>query len=240
MPVEKRSSNFKKNRFLFNFYSRTWWLQKVFRLGTVGKSDYQLELLGDEWGNKESVGQVLDDFIKPFITQQSIVGEIGVGGGRIASKLVGSVKKFYCFDISQEMLKRARKLLSEYSHVEFVLLKAPEFDAELEGSFDFIYSFDVFVHLDLHLIWKYMKEIKKLLKKDGHAFLHTANLKAPDGWKKFSKQDQFSIQGHYFLCPEIIEIFAKQAGLKIVKQSIPCGNNFYYNRDYLFVLKKSC
>jgi len=36
----------------------------------------------------------------------SVVAEIGVGGGRIARKMVDKVKSLTCFDISTEMLKK--------------------------------------------------------------------------------------------------------------------------------------
>ncbi|RYY83850.1 class I SAM-dependent methyltransferase [archaeon] len=47
-----------------------------------------------------------------------------------------------------------------------------------ENFFDFIYSFDVFPHVDTHGIFSYLKEIFKALKPEGLAFFSTSNLLA--------------------------------------------------------------
>lgn len=43
----------------------------------------QLEFLGDEWSDKASVLTVLDEYVFPFVSEDSIVAEIGSGGGAI-------------------------------------------------------------------------------------------------------------------------------------------------------------
>jgi hypothetical protein len=60
------------------------------------------------------------------------------------------------------------------------------------------YSFDVMVHIDLHTIWKYLLEIRRVLKDEtGRAFISTANLEAPGGWERFTKQKEYSVGGFY-------------------------------------------
>jgi len=51
------------------------------------------------------------DFLYPYVTQASVVAEIGVGGGRVAKRMFGKVKSLTCFDISLEMLKKAKVTL---------------------------------------------------------------------------------------------------------------------------------
>jgi cyclopropane fatty-acyl-phospholipid synthase-like methyltransferase len=136
------------------------------------------------------------------------------------------------------MLRKAQTGLAGHGNVDFVLLKSAQLPADCTGMFDFVYSFDVFVHLDLHTMWKYFREIQRVLKTGGTAFLHTSNLMAPGGWKNFSEQNTFEIVDHYFISPEIVSILARQSGLKIIKTSTPDPTNFYLNRDYLFILKK--
>ena len=101
--------------------------------------------LGDEWGTKADVDRIVDEYILPYVATQSVVAEIGVGGARIASRVVMKPKELWCFDVSRQMLKRARSVLSVYPHARFLRLEQPRFPDEFEERFDFVYSFDVFV-----------------------------------------------------------------------------------------------
>ncbi|MEH1818463.1 MAG: class I SAM-dependent methyltransferase [Nostoc sp.] len=112
-----------------------------------------------------------------------------------------------------------------------------EFEAGLGEKFDFIYSFDVFVHLDLPTIWKYLNSIYKILNKGGRAFIHTSSITTPNGWTRFcSKAD--SEQLYYTTSPEAIKWLIEKAQMTVIKESMPDGNNFYLERDYLVVIQK--
>jgi cyclopropane fatty-acyl-phospholipid synthase-like methyltransferase len=106
------------------------------------------------------------------------------------------------------------------------------------GYFDFVYSFDVFVHLDLHTIWRYVSDISAALRPGGRSFLHTMNLTTPSGWKAFASQNCYSVEGHYFVSPEIVRILVERAGLELMKESSADSSNLYMDRDYLFVMEK--
>lgn len=234
--LPSRFSNWNYNKKAWDRYARFWnssWIH------FEDENNYHKKcLLGTEWGNPQSVKQVVETFILPYITSDSCVGEIGSGGGRIATQVAPKVKKLICFDISSVMLQQARSALQPYKNVDYILLRSPRFPDSLLSTLDCIYAIDVFVHLDLHLIWRYFQAISSALKAGGHACLHTTNLRSPEGWKRFSQQQEYSVEGHYFISAEIISIFAEKAGLKIIKTSEPDPSNFYFNRDFLFILEK--
>jgi SAM-dependent methyltransferase len=232
-----RHANVDYNRQLWDEYSRDWDKKRDRSEDPQAKAS-DIKVLGDEWGSHKDVQQVLQEYIYPFISMESIVAEIGVGGGRLASQVVGKVKEFHCFDISQEMLKRTKSLLAQHANVHYTLLQYPQLPRSLSGKLDFVYSFDVFVHLDLHTIWQYFQEFNKVLKDKGRLFVHTTNLLAPGGWERFQAQDEYKVEGHYFVSPEIVNALAAKAKFKIIKASQPDPGNFYYNRDYLIVLQK--
>lgn len=202
-------------------------------------SDDTLVYLGDEWGRKGDVSLIIAAYIDPYVTRDSIVGEIGSGGGRISVQVAPKVKELHCFDLSSEMLKRAGAALATYRHVHFHQLTTPSLGALFREAFDFIYSFDVFVHLDLLTIWRYFREISLSLKPGGRAFLHTTNLAADGGWQNFCAPRANDPTDHQFLSPEIIDIFAQRSGLHLIKRSTIDPSNFYLSRDYLFILEKS-
>jgi SAM-dependent methyltransferase len=234
--------NTEYNKYLWDKYANGW-----DKLGVdvedknigINEREKYLEYIGDEWGNKDSVAQVLNDFIFPYLRHDCKCGEIGSGGGRIASKVAPRVSELVCFDISEKMLQNAKEKLVEYSNIEYILTDGKGFSDDLKETFDFIYSFDVFVHLDLHTIWSYFIEIKKTLKKDGKAFIHTTNLSAPKGWERFINQREYSVEGHYFITPDMITLLAEKAGFNIIKTSVVNDTNFYYHRDFLFILENN-
>ena len=241
-PAPSALDNVEYNRFLWDKYAREWDKQKVLieKSGSMTPEEREryLQLVGDEWGNPADLQRIIEEYIQPFVDTNAVAAEIGSGGGRVASRVAPIVGKLYCFDISTEMLAKAKAALSEQANVQFMLLHQPSFPPEFGGTLDFVYSFDVFVHLDLHTIWKYLNEIRRVLKDSGLAFLHTSNLRAPQGWKLFASEDRYSVEGHYFVIPEMVQLLVDRAGLRMVKESTVDSSNFYFYRDYLFVVAK--
>jgi len=48
----------------------------------IGQSaEEYLEYVGDEWSTKEDLQCVLNDFFYPYLTPDSVVAELGSGGG---------------------------------------------------------------------------------------------------------------------------------------------------------------
>ena len=247
-----------------------------------------------------------------------VVAELGVGGGRIASRVYTHVQRLYCFDIATEMLEQAQASISRQwrrqqaaaaaaaaataansdgpaavpptdsaaatlavsapapasagvlslpPHLSLHLLAAaPAFPSKYHGTCDLVYCFDVMPHIDLHTIHGYFESIRRMLKPNPPAeersarrprvFLHTANLCAPLGWDRFSKQTRYTAGGFYFLSPDIVRQLATQHGYRIIQESkwtsayvapkatadsaaaLPRESNLYYQRDYLFVMER--
>lgn len=235
------NDNIEYNVKIWDDYAKNWDYKTIDVENEIiddAKRKEYLEFIGNEWGVLKDAAEIIDDYLLKYVDKNSVVGEIGIGGGRIANIVAPRVKKLYGFDVAGEMLKKASKALSMHDNIEYVHLQGSKFDSNLEKSFDMIFSFDVFVHLDLHNIWTYFKEIKKALKDDGKVFLHTSNLKTQDGWERFKVQDRYWPGGFYFITPETISVLAERAGFKIIKHSEIDSSNFYYSRDYLFVMEK--
>ena len=239
------ADNFEANRRLWERFARGWAPERASLDVPVpwGKErdSYVASTvvhLGDEWGRPSDVDEIVEAFVYPFVGERSVAAELGVGGGRIALKVVDRVRRLYALDISAAMLERARGALGPRANVEYVLLEEPRLPAELTERVDFLYSFDVFVHFDLHMMRRMLGEIARVLVPAGKAFVHTTNLAAPGGWERFAGQDSYSVKGHFFVSPETVRILAERAGFRVVKSSSPDPANFYLNRDYLVVLEK--
>ncbi len=235
------SDNIEYNVKIWDEYAKNWDYKTIEveneNIADEKKRKEYLEFIGNEWGVLKDAEVIINEYLLKYVDSNSVVGEIGIGGGRIANIVAPKVKKLYGFDVSGEMLKKSAKALTAHKNVEFVHLKGSKFDTGLDASFDVLFSFDVFVHLDLHNIWAYFKEIKRALKPDGKVFLHTANLTTDAGWDRFKVQDRYWPGGFYFITPETVHTLAKRAGFKIIKESKTDRSNFYLNRDFLFVME---
>jgi hypothetical protein len=65
------------------------------------------------------------------------------------------------------------------------------------GPYDFIYSFDVFVHVDLHTFYQTLLNLKPLMTSETRLFMSVANLCSDLGFSRFSKQRSFKVAGFY-------------------------------------------
>lgn len=236
-------SNFESNKDIWNNYAKTWNKQDIIVENTEVSQEERsayIQYLGDEWGRSNDVVEIVEEYIYPFVERDSKVAEIGVGGGRIAAKIVEKVGEFHGFDIAEEMLSKAKEVLAEYPLVKLHLMEKPEFEKNLEASFDFVYAFDVFVHLDLRTLWKYINEIGKILNKSGKAFIHTSNIMAPDGWTSFVNPKSYGEKEelYYPTSPDQVKFLIEKSGMRVIKESSVDPKNFYLNRDYLVVIEK--
>jgi SAM-dependent methyltransferase len=233
-----QADNVAYNRELWDRYAEHW-QDPVFRASRADAPEEIpfLERIGDEWGRRRDVDAIVDGFILPWVSPDSVVGEIGCGGGRVAERVVPHVGSFYGFDISARMLERAREVITD-PRARFVLLDDARLPADLSGSLDFIYTFDVFLHLDLYVMRRYFDEMARVLKQGGKAFVHTTNLTSDVGWSNFVKFDRYRPETHFYVSPETVRTLADRAGFSLLKESAPAPTNFYLARDYLAVLEK--
>lgn len=213
-----------------------------------------LHLLGEEWSDRLSFQQVLEDFFWPNLKESDQVAELGSGGGRVSSRVVRHVGSLHCYDISKEMLKKAEKAVADSLQeaslskpTKFEFLAGPALPADVSSTYDFVYAFDVFPHVDLHTQWKYYQEFARVLKPGGKAIIHTANLEAPEGWDRFASQGKYSVGGFYFMAPSSVLMLARKAGLEVVLTSAQVQEsekkesrsaNTYYNRDFMVLVSK--
>lgn len=104
--------------------------------------------------------------------------EIGVGGGRVAKRTAPLCEELHVVDISAEMLKHSKSNLSAYDHVHYHHSKeSPALPPKVQTlKFDFVYSFDVFVHCDIHTFYQTLVNVRPVLKPGACFFVSVANL----------------------------------------------------------------
>jgi ubiquinone/menaquinone biosynthesis C-methylase UbiE len=203
-----------------------------------------LSTLGDEWASRSDTLEIVHDFIYPYVNDSSVVAEIGVGGGRIAKEVIYHVAELHCYDVSPEMITRSTNVLkpdtsNNNRKVTFTLLNSDNQSLQCSDNyFDFIYSFDVLPHVDLHVIYSYLKEIKRTLKLGGKCFISTSDITSPGGFERFQAQTISTVGGFCWTSQDAVLSLIGQVGLNVVKIGQRRDNNVYLHRDFLVVVEK--
>ena len=194
-------------------YSKTW-EEKVGKEG-IGH-------LGDEWGDAKLTEDILGRYVVPNIGPRARILEIGCGGGKFSERLAGLAGTLVCADVSSEMLGRTHERLNLRKNVSFQKLNGHDLHRFIKDTFDFVFSFDTFVHIDMEDTYSYLEEIRRVLRPGGKGLLHFANLNSEAGWKKFVEEVPFhrGSKEYYnqfrFLTWEIVARFFSSLGFEIL------------------------
>ena len=225
------------------------WVQKM--ASQVGRTVDELQFIGDEWSDAQSLDRCLSHWLYPLLSESSVVAEIGSGGGRVASRVAGRVKQLVCFDISDRMLAAARTALAPQPNCSFHLLPSAEpspasFPSHYHRSFHTVYMFDVLVHCTPHTIYAYLLALHSLLvpHPSSRLLLHYADLCTPLGWERFKRQRDERAGGFCFVGREQMRAMCERAGWEVMDES-ECASeadwqetgNVYEQRDRLCVLR---
>ena len=80
----------------------------------------------------------------------------------MAAELVGRVERLWCCDLSDRMIERAQVALGPRNDIRWIHMRSvPELPLAFSMVFDFVYAFDVFNHMDLHLLHRYLRQVSQ-------------------------------------------------------------------------------
>ena len=165
-----------------------------------------------EW-KQSLIGEILLKYIAPNKT----VLEIGPGAGRWSEALQKISSRLILVDLSQKCIELCKKRFSKYNNVEFFVNDGRSLDFIPEGTIDFIWAFDVFVHVNPNDTESYIKEFERVLKTGGRGIVHhPEGEEKRAGWKSSMTNQLFA---------ELL----KKNGLTPVSQFGSFGKNKRYN-----------
>jgi len=127
---------------------------------------------GHEWsvyfGTTENLWNIIYPKFKNYICGNVL--EIAPGFGRMTEQLLKYTKNLSIIDLSDICIEKCKEKFG--NNIEKYVVndgKTLNFD---DNSFDFIFSFDSFVHMTEDVIESYISEINRTLKNNGYAFIH--------------------------------------------------------------------
>jgi len=140
---------------------------------------------GEEWTpSPEWKTSVIEKILKPNLKAGGTLLEIGPGGGRWTGELAELGSRLIGVDISEECVRLCREKFVSHEQVEFHVTKGSELSAATDGEIDSIWSFDVFVHINLAEVEDYAAEFARVLKSGGTGVIHHGTVGgAEGGWR---------------------------------------------------------
>lgn len=150
------------------------------------------DVYGLEWGDPETsppLGYVRDHFLLPYVSPNTTLLEIGPGGGRWTRYMLGA-ERIYAVDYHQELLDELKSRFNR-PNITFVRNNGDDFPGVPDHSIDFLFSFGTFVHLDVDIIDRYLRNMKRLLKPDSDVVIQYSDKTKPLGKSNagFSEND---------------------------------------------------
>jgi ubiquinone/menaquinone biosynthesis C-methylase UbiE len=138
---------------------------------------------GDEWSRMAQFcgvpydvwkRQLIEHFLLPYARDADVL-EIAPGHGRWSETLVKVARKTTLVDMSPSCIAACKERLSEFSNVAFHVNDGTSLSFVPDGSIDFVWSFDSFVHIDAPVIDGYFAECARVLRPGGHLVVHHAD-----------------------------------------------------------------
>lgn len=137
---------------------------------------------GDRWGDPESFAPLLAvrrEFIEAQLQPQHRVLEIGPGGGRMTQYLLAA-REVVAVDFNPAVFDYLRQRFASQLHkLQFYQTSGFELQGVADASIDFVFTFDVFVHLEAEGIAAYLREIARVLKPGCRAVVHYGDINKP-------------------------------------------------------------
>ena len=169
---------------------------------------------GHEWsgpfGNTENLwNKHLFDTLKEFRGKKIL--EIAPGYGRITQFLSILASELLVIDLNEECIKKTKEKMGHHVLGYFVN-DGKSLTNIRTNSQDLVFSYDSFVHIHKNVIDDYLKEIHRVLKPGGKAYIHHS-------WLYLGNDYSFkNIAGRADMNPDLFKSLVEKNNMKVVEQ----------------------
>ncbi len=167
----------------------------------------------------EAAGRYDGERLGRFIEPTDTVLDLGCGIGRVTRYVAPLCHEIWAVDVSETMLRFARERLAELPNVRFLVGRGTSLPELETGSIDFVYSLLTLQHVEREHAFKLLRELRRVLRDGGRAFLTFPNLLSDEYLKAFLHYvdaDEVSNPARArFYTPQEVERLLPVAGLEI-------------------------
>lgn len=149
---------------------------------------------GEEWTKSEDWKQsLIDEVMMKYVQNLQTILEIGPGSGKWTETLQTIAKNLTLVDISNQCIEICKQRFSHCNNITYHVTEGSSLIFLPDNSIDFIWSFDVFVHIAPEDIKNYIREFRRVLRQNGIAIIHHADEKGMfGGWRSSMTKELFS------------------------------------------------
>ena len=162
--------------------------------------NYDWNQFGEEWNPSEKwKEEFIEKIIYKNIKSNSIILEVGPGAGRWTDYLIKLSNKLILVEVSNKCLDICKKKYKDYDNVEYNLLEDINLRFINDRIVDFVFSYDVFVHIDKRETEKYFAEFNRVLMEDGLLIFHYSKVGDIYGnfFSRFDEHDFLELISNY-------------------------------------------
>lgn len=128
---------------------------------------------GEEWTpSPEWKESLIKNVLRQYIRPGGHILEIGPGAGRWTGVLVDIADTFTAVDIADSCLQICRQQFGAKSGTRFLHGNGQDLAGIADGSIDSIWSFDVFVHINVAETARYVDEFKRVMRSGSVGVVH--------------------------------------------------------------------
>ena len=124
----------------------------------------------------ERSGQADAERLAPLISSSDVVLDLGCGIGRVARYVAPLCATIWAVDASETMLSHARSRLGALSNVRYARCEGTRIPEIASASVDVAYSLLVLQHLEREDAFALLRDVHRVLRTDGRAYLTFPNL----------------------------------------------------------------
>ena len=153
----------------------------VVKINRLLWDNYDWSRGGDEWTQDVKTHRGIDpsqwktslinNMMLKYVKDDSTILEVGIGAGRWTEILQPLAKKLILVDISEKCIEICKNKFKNSSNVEYYLING-RLNMIKDNSIDYVWSYDVFVHINPTDIEKYIEDFSLILKPGGYAIIH--------------------------------------------------------------------
>jgi len=145
---------------------------------------------------------------------ETAVLDVGGGTGRIARYLAPKIGSYTLLDVSEEMLLQARERLETIENITFMLGDGHSLCQLTDESVGFILSYQVLQHCDREVTVSYLREIRRVLRTRGAAWLQVPPMRYPERFADCDRGDWPANMRRWY-AGEFLEVCAR-VGLSVL------------------------
>jgi ubiquinone/menaquinone biosynthesis C-methylase UbiE len=135
--------------------------------------NWDWEAGGEEWSRSQEWKQsLIDDVLLKYLPPGKDVLEIGPGAGRWTEALQQRAKRLILVDLTDRCIELCKKRFAHCDNIEYHVNDGASLAFIPSESVDFIWSFDVFVHISPADTERYIADFKRILRTTGLAVIH--------------------------------------------------------------------